>query len=112
VDQAPWLPIAQDLHTRLSKATHHSKGHAHATSLRFNVCFLGDSHSRELTFNGWDHAQATGYIQFTFVMNLFPALINLAQLAAFECSIGVFSYGQWPLSQFAPTPFRADDFNM
>jgi hypothetical protein len=108
VDQPLWLPIAQEVHTRVSARTRHQKGQT--SSLRFNICFIGDSHSRELTFNGWDHPDAVGYITFTFVMNLFPTLLDLTQLATHECSIAVISYGQWPLSQFAPTPFRADEF--
>jgi hypothetical protein len=108
VDQAPWLPTAQELHTRLSNAAYRMKGQA--ALLRFNICFMGDSHSRELTFNGWDYAEAVGYITFTFVMNLFPSLLDLAQIALHECSIVVIGYGQWPLSQYAPAPFREDSY--
>jgi hypothetical protein len=110
VDQPAWLPLAKELHGRLSRTSHHARSAGQSPPLRINVCFLGDSHSRELTANGWDHADAVGYVTFTFVMSLFPPLLDLSQLGTHECSIVVIGYGQWPLSQFAPTPFRAVDF--
>jgi hypothetical protein len=70
-----------------------------------NVCFVGDSHARELMLNAAEYANSTTYITFTLVVVIFPTLFTPSLFLNHKCSIAVLSFGQWPLTQFAPTPF-------
>jgi hypothetical protein len=75
-----------------------------------NVCFVGDSHARELMLNAAEYANTTAYITFTLVVAIFPTVFTPSLFLNHKCSIAVLSFGQWPLTQFAPTPFTLSLF--
>jgi hypothetical protein len=59
-----------------------------------NICFIGDSHSRELTWHAWDYVEAMSVVTFTYNMSLFPPLFSTDLLTQHQCSVAVISYGQ------------------
>lgn len=74
-----------------------------------NVCFVGASHSREMTY----HAQqfgVSGQLRFTFVDSKFPSEFSLAVLDQHACDYSIIGYGQWPAFVSIPAPYTADRF--
>jgi hypothetical protein len=107
VDQPAWQPRArQVLQQRVTpdKPTDAAIPSSAQPAFQVNICFVVDSHSRELTWHAWDYVDAISVVTFTYIMSLFPPLFSTDLLDKHQCSIAVVSYGQWSLGYHAVSP--------
>jgi hypothetical protein len=114
VDQPSWQPLVRQalrqLVTPEPSVEAAQGGDGAQTTHHVNICFIGDSHSRELTWHSWDYVEAMSAVTFTYIMSLFPPLFSTDLLAQHQCSIAVVSYGQWSLSYHAVSPRTEDAY--
>jgi hypothetical protein len=96
-----------------AEEVHASDASATPSTHRINICFVGDSHSRELALSAKEHVHTTTdhhRVTFTMVVNLLPSFFHTDLFHEHKCSIAVLSFGQWPLSEFALAPFTLSNF--
>jgi hypothetical protein len=108
-----WMSIAQSIKKADSSEESfpvHTRGRPlqlHVET-KINVCFVGDSHSRELFFTAQRAFKRNRIITFTFVPSIFPLVFSAEQLENNFCSVAVMSFGQWSLSPYAESPVTID----
>jgi hypothetical protein len=108
-----WLSIAHTVKTdvaSLSSLPTRGRGRPQQVNIkgRVNICFVGDSHSRELFYVAQRRFGRSRLVTYTFVATTFPLLFSADQLQRNMCSVAVMCFGQWPLSQFAESPVTID----
>jgi hypothetical protein len=110
-----WLNVAHGV-KKSGASTVNTRAHALGRPLqlnvlsKMNVCFVGDSHSRELFFMAQRKYGENKAVTFTFVASIFPLVFSTAVLQQNLCSVAVISFGQWSLSPYAESPVSIDAF--
>jgi hypothetical protein len=100
IDGPDWVEMAQK--TKISPAVK-QESDTNNPQYVVNICFVGDSHSRQMYFDSLERTDTRGKVTFTYIFSLFPPLFNATVLAEKHCSVAVISYGLWSLSR-SPYP--------
>lgn len=103
-DPPSWLKAAMDVHESFTM-TPNGKTREDV----INVCFVGDSHSGNLFYGMVDALNPLNltWLRPSTIDTPFPVQFNVSMLDEKHCSVAIFSFAIWPLSN-SPFPHTAE----